>query len=379
MRILVLNGGSSSFKCALYDLSSDLAENATPPEPVWKEHIDWTGAGSPAEALEPVLRRATEVEIVGHRIVHAGLALRATAWITDEVRSAIAQNAEVAPAHNRFELEAIDVTARVMPPGVRQEPVRQVAVVDTAFHAGLEPAACVYPGPYEWLEQEGIRRFGFHGISYQYATRRAAQLLGRMPARMLVCHLGSGASLCAVRDGASVDTTMGFTPLEGLMMSSRSGSLNPGIIVYLLRHRGYSAEDLDQILNKESGLMGVSGFSGDMRAILHRRELGDPRAKLAFDVYIRRLTREAGAMLTVLGGLDALVFTGGVGENSGEVRAALCAQLEFLGLRLDPSKNAHPQGDGDLAAAGSSIPVLLIHAQEEWEIARECRRLATQG
>jgi acetate kinase len=373
MRILVLNGGSSSFKCALYDLFADLLETATRPEPLWKEHTDWTGAGSPAEALEPVLTRAGEVEVVGHRIVHAGLGLRATAWITDEVRSAIAKNAEVAPAHNRFELEALDVTARVMPG------VRQVAVVDTAFHAGLEPTAYVYPGPYEWLEQEGIRRFGFHGISYQYATRRAVQLLGHMPARMLVCHLGSGASLCAVRDGASVDTTMGFTTLEGLMMSSRSGSLDPGIIVYLLRHRGYSAEDLDQILNKESGLMGVSGFSGDMRAILHRRELGDPRAKLAFDVYIRRLTREAGAMLTVLGGLDALVFTGGVGENSGEVRAALCAQLEFLGLRLDPSKNAKPQGDGDLAAAGSSIPVLMIHAEEEWEIARECWKLATQG
>jgi acetate kinase len=378
MRILVLNGGSSSFKCALYDLSADLVETAIRPEPVWKEHTDWTGAGSPAEALEPVLRRAGEVEIVGHRIVHAGLALRATAWITDEVRSAIARNAEVAPAHNRFELEAIDVTTRVMPPGLRQ-----VAVLDTGFHAGLEPAAYVYPGPYEWLEQEGIRRFGFHGISYQYATRRAAQLLGRppekTPARMLVCHLGSGASLCAVRDGVSVDTTMGFTPLEGLMMSSRSGSLDPGIIVYLLRHRGYSAEDLDQILNKASGLMGVSGFSGDMRAIQHRCELGDPRAKLAFDVYMRRLTREAGAMVAVLGGLDALVFTGGVGENSAEVRQALCAQLGFLGLRIDPSKNAKPQGDEDLAAAGSSIPVLVIHAEEEWEIARECWRLAKQG
>ncbi|HXP87644.1 MAG TPA: acetate/propionate family kinase [Bryobacteraceae bacterium] len=374
MRILVLNGGSSSFKCALYDLPTRQADSASRPEPLWKEHTDWTGAGSPAEALEPVLRRAGDVELVGHRIVHAGVALRTTAWITDEVRSAIAQNAEIAPAHNRFELEAIDVTARVMGPGVRQ-----VAVVDTAFHAGLEPAAYVYPGPYEWLEQEGIRRFGFHGISYQYATRRAAQLLGRMPARMLVCHLGSGASLCAVRDGASVDTTMGFTPLEGLMMSSRSGSLDPGIIVYLLRHRGYSAEDLDQILNKESGLMGVSGFSGDMRTVLHRRELGDPRARLAFDVYMRRLTREAGAMVAVLGGLDALVFTGGVGEGSPLVRQAVCDQFGFLGLRLDAARNAQPAGDGDVAAPGSLIPVLVIHAEEEWEIARECWRLAGES
>lgn len=373
MRILVLNGGSSSFKCALYDLPADLNDSGGRADPLWKEHIDWTGAGSPAEALEPELRRAGEVDIVGHRIVHAGLTLRGSAWITDEVRSAIAQNAEIAPAHNRFELEAIDVTARVMGPNIRQ-----AAVVDTAFHAGLEPAAYVYPGPYEWLELEGIRRFGFHGINYQYVTRRAAQLLGAMPERMLVCHLGSGASLCAVRGGKSVDTTMGFTPLEGLMMSSRSGSLDPGIIVYLLRHRGYSAEDLDQILNRESGLMGVSGFSGDMRAVLHRCELGDVRAKLAFDVYTRRLTREAGAMIAVLGGLDALVFTGGVGENSAEVRASLCTQLGFLEVALDPAKNAKPRGDGDLAAAGSRVPVLLIHADEEWEIARECWRLAME-
>jgi acetate kinase len=371
MRILVINGGSSSFKCALYDLSAGAADSSGRPEPLWKEHTDWTGAGSPAEALEPVLRRAADADVVGHRIVHAGMTLRSTAWITSEVRLAIAENAEMAPAHNRFELEAIDVTTRVMGPAVRQ-----VAVVDTAFHAGLEPEAYVYPGPYEWLEEEGIRRFGFHGISYQYAARRASQLRARTPGRMVICHLGSGASLCAVRDGASVDTTMGFTPLEGLVMSSRSGSIDPGIIVYLLRHRGYSAEDLDQILNKESGLMGVSGFSGDMRAVLHRRELGDPRAELAFNVYMRRLTREAGAMVAVLGGLDTLVFTGGVGEGSAEVRAALCGQLGFLGLSLDASKNAQPEGDSDLAAPGSPIPVLVIHAEEEWEIARECWRLA---
>jgi acetate kinase len=371
MRILVLNGGSSSFKCALYEQSGD-----APQALLWREHTDWTGVGNPAEALEPILRRAGAVDVVGHRIVHGGQALRATTFVPDDVRATIARNAEIAPDHIRYELEAIDAAEHILGPQTRQ-----VAVFDTAFHAGLEPAAYVYPGPYEWLEQEGIRRFGFHGISYQYSSRRAAELLGGMPHRMLICHLGSGASLCAVHDGNSIDTTMGFTPLEGLMMSSRSGSLDPGILIYLLRHRGYNAEDLDRILNKESGLLGVSGFSGDLRVVLRRRELGDPRAILAFDVYLRRLMREAGGMLAVLGGLDALVFTGGVGENSSEVRGALCAQLGFLGLRLDADRNAHPDlgedGHDRISAKDSAVPVLVIRADEEAEIARECQRLFT--
>ncbi len=374
VKILVLNGGSSSFKCAFYELSPEAPESSGQWTPVWKEHTDWTGAGSPAEALEPILRRADGVDVVGHRIVHGGETLRATAWVTDEIRATVARNAEMAPAHVRFELESIDAVEHIL--GSR---TRQAVVLDTAFHAGLPPAAYVYPGPYEWLEQEGIRRFGFHGISYQYSTRRAGAILGGMPKRMLICHLGSGASLCAVRDGQSADTTMGFTPLEGLMMSSRSGSFDPGIMIYLLRHRGYSAEDLDRILNKESGLLGVSGFSGDMRVVLRRRGSGDARAILAFDVYMHRLVREAGAMIAVLGGLDALVFTGGVGENSPEVREALCAQLGFVGVRIDAAKNGHPQLDpasaDNIAAADSVVPLLVIRADEEGQIAHECQRL----
>jgi acetate kinase len=275
-------------------------------------------------------------------------------------------------------MEAIDAAERVLGPMHAHSKTRQAAVFDTAFHAGLEPCAYVYPGPYEWLEQEGIRRFGFHGISYQYSTRRVAELPGGMPRRLLLCHLGSGASMCAVRDGQSLDTTMGFTPLEGLMMSARSGSFDPGILIYLLRHRGYNAEDLDRILNKESGLLGVSGFSGDMRVVLKRRELGDPRAKLAFDVYAHRLVREAGGMIAVLGGLDALVFTGGVGENSPEVRESLCRQLSFAGVQVDEAANRHPQFEGGvarIAPADSAIPTLVIRAEEEVQIAHECQQL----
>ena len=374
MRILVLNGGSSSFKCALHDVSQAALGSASAPAPALKETVDGMGLGSVAEALEPFLRRAGVIDVVGHRIVNGGPELRASTWITDQVRAAIAHNIEIAPAHNRSGLEAIDMAARVLASGVRQ-----AAVFDTSFHATLDPAAYIYPGPYEWLEREGIRRYGFHGISYQYATRRTGEMLGGVPKRLLICHLGNGASLCAVREGASIDTTMGFTPLEGLMMGSRSGSLDPGIIVYLLRHRGCSADELDRILNQESGLLGVSGFSSDMREILRGRESGETRARLAFDVYVHRLVREAGAMIAVLGGLDGLVFTGGIGENCAPVREALALQLEFLGIRIDARKNADPKLDMDIAALGSSIPVLVIHAEEEWEIARECFRLAAPG
>jgi acetate kinase len=220
-----------------------------------------------------------------------------------------------------------------------------VAVFDTTFHATLAPCAYVYPGPYEWLDM-GIRRFGFHGLSHQYSSRRAAEILGNDSIRTIVCHLGNGASLCAVRDGKSVDTTMGFTPLEGLMMGTRSGSLDPAILIYLIRHRGYTADRLDRILNRESGLLGVSGISGDMRDILNSK---DPRAKLAFEIYAHRLCREIGAMAGVLGGADAIVFTGGVGENCAPLREIVEKRFAFLGAKI-----------------------LVIHAEEEWEMVREC-------
>jgi acetate kinase len=312
-----------------------------------------------------------EIDVVGHRVVHGGIEHRQTAWITPEVRAAIARQEEFAPSHNRLELAIIDYMA-----GALGEHARQAAVFDTGFHSTLEPPAYVYPGPYEWLDR-GVRRFGFHGISFQYAARRASQLMGRENARLLMCHLGNGASLAAVRGMKCLDTTMGFTPLEGLMMGSRSGSIDPGILIYLLRHGRPDADSLDRLLNRESGLKGISGLSGDMREIQAAAAGGDPRAKLAFDVYIHRLCREAGGMIAVLGGLDAVVFTGGVGENSSAVREALCGQLAFLGVDLDPDKNAHPHLDQDIASHGSAVRVLVVHAEEEWEIARECFALAS--
>lgn len=366
MRILVLNGGSSSFKCALYEFSQDDSTVASPL--LLKENLEWRGTSIGA-VLDLLLKRVGSVDAVGHRIVHGG-AYRTATWLTAEVRTMISAQTEIDPVHSRFELEAIDAVEAILGPRVRQ-----IAVFDTTFHATLAPAAYTFPGPYEWFSAEGVRRYGFHGISYQYATSRTAEMLGGIPRRLLVCHLGSGASLCAVREGRSIDTTMGFTPLDGLMMATRCGSIDPGIIMYLLRHRRYTVERLDEILNRESGLLGISGVSDDMRAILRADADGDARAQLAFNIYIHRLVREAGSMIAVLGGLDAIVFTGGVGENSSPVREALCRELAFLGVTIDPAISVQKEVDQNIAGASSKIPVLVIHAQEEWEIARECWRL----
>jgi acetate kinase len=398
MRILVLNGGSSSFKCALYEIpaapdqdggacadraiglhetqaarSGEQIEEATPPTPAWKSHIDLDSRSQIAAMLPPILASVPRpVDMAGHRVVHGGEAFRKTTALTPAVRSAIAQQAEIAPSHNRLELAAIEAVDRVF-----GADLRQTAVFDTAFHATLAPAAYVYPGPYEWREA-GIRRYGFHGISHQYASRRASAMLHKQRGalRLITCHLGNGASLAAVRGGKSIDTTMGFTPVEGLMMGTRSGSIDPGILIYLLRHRGYTPDQLDRVLNQESGLLGVSGISGDMRPILAAMGKGDLRAQLAFDVYAHRLVREIGGMLAALGGVDALVFTGGVGENCPPLREAVAKQFEFLGLKLDAAKNARPRLDQDVAAENSAVRVLVIHAEEDWEIARECYRLA---
>jgi acetate kinase len=364
VRILVINGGSSSFKCWYGEMPGD--------------HVLWSkqlGAESELEpALKSLLAEYPQIDVVGHRIVHGGPVYRESTALTPEVRKAIAEQVEFAPAHNRFELEAVQTVDRIVGPDVLQ-----IAVFDTGFHKTLEPAAYVYPGPYSWLE-DGVRRYGFHGINHQYCAARAVSMLpGRDPAslKLIICHLGNGASLAAVKGGKSVDTTMGFTPLEGLMMGTRSGSIDPGILVYLIRHRGYTAEQLDQILNKESGLLGVSGISGDMRKIKEGIAAGNARAQLAFDVYIHRLLRELGGMLAVLGGVDALIFTAGVGENSPPVRERVGERLAFLGLKIDSSLNNEPKLDQDIATADSAVRVLVIRANEESQIAIECYRTAT--
>ena len=400
MKILVLNSGSSSQKSCLYEIGDSVP--CDPPACLWKGNIEWTSGlaeltlqnangvvrkerarlASRAEAIErlldaiwsgdiPPVSAPSEIDVVGHRVVHGGPQYEDPVVVTPKVKSAIANASAFAPLHNRAELEGMEIVEKLL------GPVPQIAVFDTGFHRKMPPAAAVYPGPYEWFA-EGIHRYGFHGINHQYCAGRAARLLGKdlNSLKLVSCHLGSGCSLAAIRDGHSVDTTMGFTPLEGLMMGTRSGSVDPGVFTYLIRQRGISAQRLDEILNNESGLLGVSGISGDMREILAAAKSGHARAQLAFDIYIHRLQSGIGAMGAVLGGLDALIFTAGVGENSPEVRAAACENFGYLRLKLDPEKNLQSSSDQDIAAADSSVRVLVIHAQEDWAIAGACWSLS---
>ena len=401
MKILVLNSGSSSQKSCLYDIGNNPPEH--PPAPAWEGKIEWDGSqadvqvrnsrgaqlkdrvqvASRSDAISQLLdtlwngklrvvSSPSEIDVVGHRIVHGGKDLDDATVITTEVKSAIARMSVFAPLHNRAELEGIEIIAK------RIGEVLQVAVFDTAFHSRLPEPAAVYPGPYEWLAQ-GIRRYGFHGINHQYCAERTAQLLGKdlRSLKLVTCHLGNGCSLAAIRDGRSVDTTMGFTPLEGLMMGTRSGSVDPAILTYLIRRGHLTGQQLDDLLNTKSGLYGVSGISSDMRQIVVAMKDGHSRSKLAFDIFVHRLQAGIGAMLAVLNGMDALVFTAGIGENSPEVRAAACANFGFLGLRLDPAKNAQSSADQDISLSDSAVRVLIVRAQEDWAIARECWRLAS--
>src|ERR1039457_5723223 len=337
MNVLVLNSGSSSQKSCLYEIGNALPDD--PPDCIWEGRIEWAdgqaeysiknsrgasrkevlpSAGSRGDAIESLLlslwsgetqaiSSPSEIDVVGHRVVHGGPQYFLPAVVTPEVKSAIESVSVFAPLHNRAELQGMEIVAKLL------GPVPQIAVFDTGFHRTMPLAAKTYPGPYEWFEQ-GIRRYGFHGINHQYCAHRAAQLLGKdlNSLKLVTCHLGNGCSLAAIREGRSVDTTMGFTPLEGLMMGTRSGSVDPGILTYLMRQRRFGDEQLDDVLNKRSGLLGISGISSDMRQILAASKSGQQRATLAFDMYVHRLRQGIGAMIAVLGGVDALVFTAGV-------------------------------------------------------------------
>jgi acetate kinase len=400
MKVLVLNSGSSSQKSCLYEVGDALPER--PPVPVWEGKIEWDGdhfdihvrnahgaklddrvkVDSRRQAIEQllnslwtgearVLSSPSEIGVVGHRVVHGGQEYETPTIITSEVKAAIERLSVFAPLHNRAELEGVEIIEKEI------GAVLQVAVFDTGFHRHLPEAAAVYPGPYEWLAH-GIRRYGFHGINHQYCAGRTAQLLGKQlqDLKLVTCHLGNGCSLAAIRDGRSVDTTMGFTPLEGLMMGTRSGSVDPGILTYLMGQRGLTGQQLDEVLNKKSGLLGISGISGDMRQIVTAMKDGHPRAGLAFKIFVHRLQASIGAMIAVLGGTDALVFTAGIGENSPDVRDATCANLSFLGLKLDAAKNVQPSADQDISLPDSAVRVFVIRAQEDWAIACDCWKLS---
>ncbi|HHN46716.1 MAG TPA: acetate kinase, partial [Planctomycetes bacterium] len=295
--------------------------------------------------------------------------------INDEVKHCIKELAALAPLHNPPNLVGIEACEELFD-------VPNVAVFDTAFHATLPQHAFIYPLPHELYERDGIRRYGFHGTSHRYVSERAVEMLGRGAegTRIVTCHAGNGVSMTAVKDGRSVDTSMGFTPLEGVMMGTRSGSIDPAIPLYLMSSKGYDLKKTDTLLNKQSGILGLAGVgSSDFRDLLNAMHGGNARARLAFDVYCYRVKLYIGAYAAAMGGLDAVVFTAGIGENSAEFRSAVCADLGFLGITIDPVKNEKEKGDRNISAAGASAAVLVIATKEDLVIVRETVRLVSGG
>jgi acetate kinase len=381
-RVFLLNAGSSSLKCTVIDsttrqvlarASADWAgtmtryERTGPGADQVIEQGTLQGHGDAARRmlddleLKPRARATTEpLAAIGHRIVHGGR-FRSSVRVTSEVRSRIAALAELAPLHNPPGLAALDTAEKLLPN------VPQVAVFDTSFHATLPPVAHTYPVPNAWSSEWGIRRYGFHGLSYAYCAGRAAVVLDRDPIglRLVVCHLGHGCSATAIADGRSIDTTMGFTPLDGLMMGTRSGSVDPGVLTHVQRRHGLDAEDLDDALNYHSGLLGVSNLSSDMREVLAAASAGNRQAQLAIDVYAHRVRQAIGALTVTLGGVDAVVFTGGVGEHAAEIRAAACRGLECIGVELDANANARCRPDADIALPQSRVRVLVLTTRED--------------
>jgi acetate kinase len=336
--VLVVNAGSTSLKL---DLVSE------------------GGRAEVAESLEAV--DPLRVEAVAHRVVHGGQRFREPVLIDARVREEIFELEAIAPLHNAPALAGIKTAER------RFSAVPHVAVFDTGFHATIPPEAATFAVPRRWREEWGIRRYGFHGLSVEWSARRVPELLGRPSEglRLVVGHLGGGSSVTAVRDGRSVDTTMGFSPLEGVPMTTRAGSVDPGALVYLLRERALDVDALDHALNVESGLKGLAGGSGDMRELEGAVLSADSSAVLALDVFVHRVSGAVAAMAAAAGGLDAVAFTAGIGEGSALVRERVCERLHFLGVELDPELNTHAVPDCDIAVRSSPTRVLVVRAREE--------------
>jgi acetate kinase len=387
MNILVLNAGSSSQKMSLFKLGDKLPE--TPRKPDWQVNlsVQWSQMkeGQWLQTMKEQLMQLTSgkdklldslssIDVVGHRVVHGGKKYLASAKIDDTVKSDIQSFSNLAPLHNEINLEGIFAIEKLLPSSVQQ-----VAVFDTAFHRSIPEATSLYALPYEWFTNYSIHKFGFHGINHQYCAQRAAQIAGKDLSQLgiIVCHLGSGCSLSAVCAGKSLDTTMGFTPLDGLMMSSRCGSVDPGVLIYLLKNTKMSVSELEETLNKRSGLKGISGFTADLAIIIEEMKKGNQSAKLAFDMYTFRIRRSICEMRASLNSFDLLVFTAGVGENAPDVRQSVCQGLEFFDIQLDTKLNRATASDGIISRSDSKVGVLVIKAREDWAIACESWRIAS--
>jgi len=366
-RILVVNAGSSSLKLRLLDQADAVVASADLPAV-----SGTTDARLVADAVAAWGGEA--IDAVGHRVVHGGTVFTEPVLVDERVLARLAALTDLAPLHQPKSLAALAAVGAVLPD------VPAVACFDTAFHATLPAAASTYALPAQWRQRWDLRRYGFHGLSHAYASRRAAELCGRTgdaALRVVTCHLGAGASLAAVLGGRSVDTTMGFTPLEGLVMATRSGTVDPGLVLWLAEHVGMPPAELAATLEHRSGLLGLAG-TDDMRVIVAGAAAGEATHRLALDVYLHRLRGLIAAMVASLGGLDALVFTGGVGERAPVIRALAADGLGFLGVALDPATNeAGGDGDREVTGAASAVRCFVVPAREDLEIAREVR--ATLG
>ncbi len=395
MNILVLNCGSSSLKYQLVDmtnehvLASGLCERIGIAGPKFK-HVP---AGKPDYRAEPkmdnhaeaisvvlaalvdknhgVIKSVEEISAIGHRVVHGGEYFSDSVLITDAVKEAIKKCAELAPLHNPPNLTGIEACEQLMP----GKP--QVAVFDTAFHQTMPDKAYLYAIPYELYEQYKIRRYGFHGTSHKYVAQRTAKFLVKPleELRIITCHLGNGASVCAIKYGQSVDTSMGFTPLEGLAMGTRSGDIDPAVIAYVMEKEQMTAKEVENMLNKKSGVLGISGVSSDFRDIEGAAEAGNDRAKKALEVFYYRVAKYVGAYAAAMGGVDAIVFTAGLGENSAEAREKICSYLGYLGLNVDHNKNNTRGKEVDFSTKSSTVRGLVIPTNEEIMIARDTNAL----
>ena len=396
MKILVINCGSSSLKYQFIDMENEeviakgLAErigidgsvlNHQPkgfdkikierPMPTHKEALQ-TVVDALRDKDYGVIKDMGEITAVGHRVVHAGEKFAYSVLLKEEVMDALKECISLAPLHNPPNIMGIEACKQIMPE------VPMVGVFDTAFHQTMPKKSYIYPIPYEYYEKYRIRRYGFHGTSHKYVAERAAAMLGKPveELKIITCHLGNGASITAVKNGISVDTSMGFTPLEGLAMGTRSGNIDAAIIKFLMEKENISVAKADEILNKKSGVLGISGVSSDFRDIEEAANKGNERAQLALDVYVHYVKKYIGAYAAVMNGVDAIVFTAGLGENSASMRSSICKDMSFLGVELDEAKNNVRGKETDVSKDGSKVRVLLIPTNEELMIARDTAELA---
>lgn len=395
MKVLVINAGSSSLKYQLIDMTNEAVlakglcdrigiensfikqskgdEEAVVISKVLKNHKDAIAAVIAALTDEKigVIKSMSEISAVGHRIVHGGEKFNSSAVINEKVMDAVRECIDIAPLHNPPNIVGIEACQQIMPD------VPMVGVFDTTFHSSMPDYAYLYAIPYELYEKYGIRKYGFHGTSHKYVSERAADLLGKplSELKIITCHLGNGSSICAVDRGRSVDTSMGFTPLQGLAMGTRSGTIDPEVVTYLMEKEDLTVKGISTLLNKKSGVLGVSGVSSDFRDLHTAAEEGNKRAQLALEIFAYGVKKFIGEYIAVMNGVDAIVFTAGIGENNSTIRTQILDNMDFLGIKIDPDKNKIRGREIDISAPSATVKTFVIPTNEELAIARETVRL----